>query len=60
MPTGQNPDEIPIADAVEQDQETAPEPGPPARADPPLEADAPDWQEQLHEVVGVEGDDYPG
>ncbi|MEZ0362178.1 hypothetical protein ACAG26_00530 [Mycobacterium sp. pUA109] len=63
MPTGKNPDEIPVADAVEQDQQTAPEPASPTRPDPPMEADAPDWQEQLHEVVGVDDDgrdDYPG
>ncbi|OHU93296.1 hypothetical protein [Mycobacterium talmoniae] len=62
MPSGRNPDEIPVADAVEQDQETTPDPSPPSRPDPPMEADAPDWQEQLQEVVGVEDDgrdDYP-
>ena len=49
-------DEVPIADAVEQQQDTAaPVPdeealaGPPA--DVPLEAPGADWQEQQEEVV---------
>jgi hypothetical protein len=44
-------DEISVADAVEQDQETAPEPTPPREDNPPMEANTPDWQEQLQEVV---------
>jgi hypothetical protein len=50
-------DEIPVADAVEQEQETAPEPTAPVSADVPMEADTSDWQEQLQEVVGEEDRD---
>jgi len=57
-------DEIPVADAVEQDQETAPEPTPPREDNPPMEADTPDRHEQLQEVVdeglGACTDDYAG
>jgi hypothetical protein len=51
-------DETPIADAVEQDQETAPEPPAVEHAQAPLEANAPDWQEQLQEVVDDDRDEY--
>ncbi len=49
-------DEIPIADAVEQQQEAiAPVPDEEAAVEPPsdapLEASEADWQEQLEEVV---------
>ncbi len=50
--------EIPIVDAVEQDQETAPEPTPPREDNPPMEADTPDWQEQLQEVVDDDREEY--
>jgi hypothetical protein len=55
-------DEVPVADAVEQGQETAPEPGLPDRAEPPIEANTPDWQEQGQEIVGADDDrrdDHP-
>ena len=52
-------DEIPVADAVEQEQETTAEPTTPEPADVPMEANTPDWQEQLREVVGEDDwDDY--
>lgn len=38
-------DEVPVADALEQGQETAPVPAAPNRADLPLEANTPDWQD---------------
>ncbi len=49
-------DEVPIADAVEQQQETAaPVPDEEASAEPPadmpLETSGADWQEQLQEVI---------
>lgn len=50
--------EIPIVDAVEQDQETAPEPTPPREDNPPMEADTPDWQEQLQEVVDDDREEH--
>lgn len=50
-------DEIPVADAVEQEQETAPEPTALASADVPMEANTSDWQEQLQEVVGEDDRD---
>ncbi len=51
-------DEVPIADAVEQDQESVPEPRQiPDPTDIPIEANAPDWQEQLQEVVGEDDRD---
>ncbi|HZU46980.1 MAG TPA: hypothetical protein VFA16_06980 [Mycobacterium sp.] len=57
-------DETPIADAVEQEQETAPEPASVEHADVPvevpMEANAPDWQDQLHEVVEDDRDEYRG
>jgi hypothetical protein len=37
-------DEIPVADAVEQDQETAPEPTPTCGDNPPMQANTPDWR----------------
>jgi hypothetical protein len=52
------PDEIPVADAVEQDQETAPEPTPPREDNPPMEANTADWQEQLQEVVDDDREEY--
>lgn len=52
-------DEVPVADAFEQEQETAPEPTPPEAVEVPMEANAPDWQEQLQEVVGEDDwDEY--
>jgi hypothetical protein len=52
-------DEIPVADAVEQEQETAPEPLDPAdlSVEAPMEAATPDWHEQRQEVVGADEDD---
>jgi hypothetical protein len=55
-------DEIPIADAVEQEQETTPA-GPSADpvdlpSEPPMEADAPDWREQRQEVADDDRDEY--
>jgi hypothetical protein len=47
-------DETPIADAVEQEQETTPEPAVVDRDGPPVEADASDWQEQHEEIVGAD------
>lgn len=49
-------DEIPVADAVEQNQETTVEPGTPERDMPPPETDASDWQEQRQEIVGADDD----
>ncbi len=49
-------DETPIADAVEQEQETAPEPTDSDRDAPPVETDASDWQEQHQEIVGADDD----
>jgi hypothetical protein len=43
-------DEIPVADAIEQNQETAPEPAAVDSPDAPMEANASDWQEQLQEI----------
>ena len=50
-------DEVPVADAVEQDQETTFEPTGPDREIPPVEADASDWQEQQQEVVASDDRD---
>jgi hypothetical protein len=53
-------DEVPVADAVEQAQETAdvpPAPGPNSDS-PPVEANVSDWQEQHQEVVGDDRDEY--
>ncbi len=49
-------DETPIADAVEQEQETTLEPTAAGREIPPVEADASDWQEQHQEIAGVDDD----
>ncbi|PEG39367.1 hypothetical protein CQY20_10805 [Mycolicibacterium agri] len=56
MPTDAPFDEVPVADAVEQQQDTAePVPDEEAAVTPPanvpLEAPDADWQEQLEEVV---------
>lgn len=51
-------DEVPVADAAEQDQEFAPTPVVPDQADVPMEANAPDWQEQLYEVADDDRDEY--
>jgi hypothetical protein len=55
-------DETPIPDAVEQEQETTPEPvsleqsgGP---VEPPIDANTPDWQEQWQEVSDDDRDEY--
>lgn len=52
-------DEIPVADAVEQEQETAPEPVEPVDlpVEAPMEAATSDWHEQRQEVVGADEDD---
>jgi hypothetical protein len=44
------PDDVPIADALEQEQETVPEPPAFDQLDVPIEADPSDWQEQIQEV----------
>jgi hypothetical protein len=49
-------DETPIADAVEQEQETTLEPTASDREIPPVEADASDWHEQRQEIVGADDD----
>ena len=49
-------DETPIADAVEQEQETTLEPPDADRAMPPIETDASDWQEQQEEIVDADDD----
>ncbi|MBO0863709.1 MAG: hypothetical protein J2P16_01380 [Mycobacterium sp.] len=51
-------DEIPVADAVEQEQETAPEPLDPVDlpVEAPMEAATPDWHEQWQDVVGDDED----
>lgn len=50
------PDETPVADAVEQEQETTREPTVADRDEPPVEADPSDWQEQRQEIVGADDD----
>jgi hypothetical protein len=54
-------DETPIADAVEQEQETRPGPASLHQADrsvePPMDANTPDWQEQWQEVSDADSDD---
>jgi hypothetical protein len=51
-PDGPFPDDVPVADAVEQQRTTSDSPDPTGLAqDIPLEASAPDWQEQREEVV---------
>jgi hypothetical protein len=63
MPDSDVPsDEVPVADAVEQRQDTAgPVPDEEVSTDPtsdvPLEASGADWQEQREEVVDTD-DDY--
>jgi hypothetical protein len=53
------PDDIPLADAVEQSQQVAPEPPAFEPVDVPIEANPSDWQEQLQEVAGEdEFDEY--
>ena len=56
------PDDVPIADAVEQEQDAAPEPSTfdeVEELEAPIEADPSDWQEQLQEVdVDDDLDDY--
>lgn len=54
-------DETPVADAIEQDQDTALESVASDREAPPVEADASDWQEQHQEIVGADNDrdEYP-
>lgn len=62
MKSGENPDEVPVADAVEQRQQTVPEPDAPSQENPPIETSTPDWQEQRQEVTDVDDDgrdDYP-
>jgi hypothetical protein len=49
-------DETPIADAVEQEQETRRQSTAFDRATPPVEADASDWYEQHQEIVGADED----
>jgi hypothetical protein len=49
-------DETPVADAIEQDQDTALEPVASDREAPPVEADASDWQEQHQDIVGADND----
>ena len=54
-------DEIPVADAIEQAQETTSTPTMPGFEPgfevPPVEANTPDWQEQRQEIVGDDEDD---
>lgn len=62
MHSGENPDEVPVADAVEQRQQTVPEPDALSQENPPIETSTPDWQEQHQEVTDVDDDgrdDYP-
>jgi hypothetical protein len=49
-------DETPIADAVEQEQETTLEPTASDLEIPPVEADASDWQEQHQDIAGADDD----
>ncbi|HEY1839831.1 MAG TPA: hypothetical protein VGG53_06325 [Mycobacterium sp.] len=49
-------DETPIADAVEQQQETTLEPAESDQDGPPVEANDSDWQEQRQEIPGVDDD----
>jgi hypothetical protein len=51
-------DEVPVADAIAQEQDPAPVPTPPEESGPPIEADACDWQEQLQEVVDDDREEY--
>jgi ribosomal protein L12E/L44/L45/RPP1/RPP2 len=54
-------DEVPVADAVEQGQDTASVPAAPGAEGPPAGANASDWQEQRREIVGAddEREEYP-
>jgi len=52
------PDETPVADAVEQEQETTLEPTASDREMPPAEANASDWQEQHQEIGADDRDEY--
>lgn len=55
----ENPsDEESVADAAEQDHELASGLYVPDQPDVPMEANAPDWQEQLTEVGDDDRDDY--
>ncbi|OBI49843.1 hypothetical protein A5707_15855 [Mycobacterium kyorinense] len=49
-------DEVPVADAVEQDQETTSLPSGFDGEIPPVEANTSDWHEQHQEIVGDEDD----
>jgi hypothetical protein len=49
-------DEIPVADAIEQEREATFEPTASDREIPPVDADAYDWQEQCQEIVGADDD----
>jgi hypothetical protein len=51
-------DETPIADAIEQEQETAPEPTAADLDIPPVETDASDWHEQHQEIADDDRDEY--
>ncbi|BBZ10207.1 hypothetical protein [Mycobacterium branderi] len=51
-------DEVPVADAVEQEQETTPEPEVPEVEIPPIETNASDWQEQRQEVADEDDRDF--
>ncbi|UQX12348.1 hypothetical protein [Candidatus Mycobacterium methanotrophicum] len=51
-------DETPIADAVEQEQETTFEPIPSHQETPPIEANASDWNEQRQEIGGGDDEEY--
>lgn len=50
-------DEVPVADAVEQDQETTSVPTVLEGEIPPVEANTSDWQEQHQDIVGGDDDD---
>lgn len=55
-------DEIPLADAVEQAQETAAEPLDQVNLpdEAPMEVPTPDWREQCRDVVGADDRDEYG
>lgn len=50
-------DDVPVADAAEQEQEITPVPPSAIRTDLAMEAATPDWQEPLQEVIGAEEHD---
>jgi hypothetical protein len=52
------PDETPVADAVEQEQETTLEPTVADRDEPPVEADPSDWHEQRQEIADDDREEY--